>query len=136
VNAIKDDEDNPWRWIGTAVVGYPCEVVVHFGPLGFAIAEGSYVLLDDGYWYRIQPPLRVSTPTAWRYTMVPVAKAVEIAPHSLIDDAKRLLEEHTSVEERSLGGGRTVDAKVIVDPGRLATDLIQLLERHLGGEQD
>lgn len=72
----EDDEDNPWRWIATAKVGQPSEVVVAFGVLGFFKADGVYALLDDGYWYHLYPAARVPSPVAWRYASASaVAKA-------------------------------------------------------------
>ena len=65
---IKDDESNPWRWIKMAVVGQPSEIVLSDRLLGPIHVKGPVVLLDDGYWYLMDPPRQLfQRPVAWRY---------------------------------------------------------------------
>jgi hypothetical protein len=67
---IEDDGTNPWRWIGTAKVGQPSEVIVG-DALGPMHIKTPVVLLEDGHWYAIEPPRQLSIrPVAWRYEMI------------------------------------------------------------------
>ena len=66
---MEDDEGNPCRWVGTAKVGQPSEVLVG-ERLGVMHVHGDVVLLDDGAWYMIEPPQRLPIrPVAWRYAL-------------------------------------------------------------------
>lgn len=65
-----DDEDNPWRWIETAIVGQPSETIVG-DKWGLVYVAGPSFLNDDGQWWLIEPPLKLPLrPVAWRYAMV------------------------------------------------------------------
>lgn len=67
---IQDDESNPWRWIGTAIVGQPCEVVVK-DRFGFIHVQDHVFKHDDGDWYLIKAERRLPlAPMAWRYAMI------------------------------------------------------------------
>lgn len=69
-SAFDDDDENPWRWIGTAKIGQPSEVIVvgdRFGPMKLS---HPVVLLDDGKWFNIDPPSPLGLrPVAWRYLL-------------------------------------------------------------------
>jgi hypothetical protein len=69
--SFEDDEENPWRWIGTAKEGQPSEVIV--GERLGLMHIHTPVALIGGNWYVIDPPgpLR-ARPVAWRYAMEPV----------------------------------------------------------------
>lgn len=72
---LDDDEDNPWRYMGTAKVGQPCELLVFVGfPFTDPIKlDVPYFLHDDGKWYCIgEPGILKIKPVAWRYKMVEV----------------------------------------------------------------
>lgn len=66
---MEDDDSNPWRWIGTAKIGQPSEVIVG-ERLGLMHITTPVVLLETGQWYVIDPPTPLRTrPVAWRYVL-------------------------------------------------------------------
>lgn len=70
---VDDDEQNPWRWMGTAQIGQPSEVLLQdtLGPLHI---KSPVFLHDDGYWYIIEGARKLlQRPIAWRYATVSVA---------------------------------------------------------------
>jgi len=64
---VDDDDSNPWRWIKTAIVGQPAEIVLP-DRLGDIFVKQPAFLNDDGYWYLMDPPRKLlQRPVAWRY---------------------------------------------------------------------